>query len=368
MPRRRAGGAVGGAFCPGAGKRRSTLSHNVRFQPDPTQCNIQPHPQPPNSTPLKTNDINRTRSARCASRTGRASPSARSSSPSRRSTRGCACSTCELRLECVCSWSLHCFARRRQRLAPPPGVQRRRPAPGAAAIAPRAYDPAAARRRAAAARWLAASPSSSPPPSNPFAPIQSAPHIAPSNPTHQPPQPKPTLSTNTTQHDTTQPNSLFHLHLNVLGELTRFGDREFYRDFWNAATLGDYWRSWNMPVHKFLLRTVYFPAMRAGVSRCGGALCVLCVCCVCSVCVLCVCCAVCVRAASGCFTVFGGRGRGVQAGGRAGLLPLLSGGRAGARRQIPAPPSPPSQTPSPPPPPYKHPHNRHPATTITITP
>lgn len=62
-------------------------------------------------------------------------------------------------------------------------------------------------------------------------------------------------------------NSLFHLHLNVLGELTRFGDREFYKDFWNASTVGEYWRAWNMPVHKFLLRTVYFPAMRAGVSR-----------------------------------------------------------------------------------------------------
>lgn len=50
-------------------------------------------------------------------------------------------------------------------------------------------------------------------------------------------------------------------------QLTRFGDREFYKDWWNAATVGDYWRSWNMPVHKWLLRTVYFPAMRAGVGR-----------------------------------------------------------------------------------------------------
>lgn len=61
---------------------------------------------------------------------------------------------------------------------------------------------------------------------------------------------------------------LFHLWLNILGELTRFGDREFYRDWWNAATLGDYWRLWNMPVHKWLLRTVYFPAIRLGVPRC----------------------------------------------------------------------------------------------------
>lgn len=61
--------------------------------------------------------------------------------------------------------------------------------------------------------------------------------------------------------------ALFHLWLNVLAELTRFGDREFYKDWWNAPTLGEYWKLWNMPVHKWLLRHVYFPAVRAGLSR-----------------------------------------------------------------------------------------------------
>lgn len=85
----------------------------------------------------------------------------------------------------------------------------------------------------------------------------------------------PTLAAPPSPRPLPSPPSLFHLHLNVLGELTRFGDREFYRDWWNASTVGDYWRTWNMPVHKFLLRTVYFPAMRAGVSRCAcGAACV----------------------------------------------------------------------------------------------
>jgi hypothetical protein len=39
------------------------------------------------------------------------------------------------------------------------------------------------------------------------------------------------------------------------------------QDWWNAATVGDYWKLWNMPVHKWLLRTVYFPAMAAGIGR-----------------------------------------------------------------------------------------------------
>ena len=31
----------------------------------------------------------------------------------------------------------------------------------------------------------------------------------------------------------------FHLWLNVLAEFTRFGDREFYKDWWNARTIGN---------------------------------------------------------------------------------------------------------------------------------
>lgn len=52
--------------------------------------------------------------------------------------------------------------------------------------------------------------------------------------------------------------------------LGRFGDREFYRDWWNAHTLEDYWRLWNMPVHRWMLRTVYFPCMRAGLGKSGS--------------------------------------------------------------------------------------------------
>ena len=63
--------------------------------------------------------------------------------------------------------------------------------------------------------------------------------------------PQPTTNNNNPHTTTT------YRWLNILGELTRFGDREFYKDWWNAATVGDYWKLWNMPVHKWLLRTVY---------------------------------------------------------------------------------------------------------------
>nr|XP_029119023.1 diacylglycerol O-acyltransferase 1-2 [Elaeis guineensis] len=59
----------------------------------------------------------------------------------------------------------------------------------------------------------------------------------------------------------------FHLWLNILAELLRFGDREFYKDWWNAKTVEEYWRMWNMPVHRWMIRHVYFPCLRNGSSK-----------------------------------------------------------------------------------------------------
>ncbi|KAI5674348.1 hypothetical protein M9H77_14712 [Catharanthus roseus] len=59
----------------------------------------------------------------------------------------------------------------------------------------------------------------------------------------------------------------FHLWLNILAELLRFGDREFYKDWWNAKTVEEYWRMWNMPVHKWMVRHIYFPCLRNGIPK-----------------------------------------------------------------------------------------------------
>ncbi|PWA85409.1 diacylglycerol O-acyltransferase 1 [Artemisia annua] len=63
----------------------------------------------------------------------------------------------------------------------------------------------------------------------------------------------------------------FHLWLNILAELLRFGDREFYKDWWNAQTVEEYWRLWNMPVHKWIVRHLYFPCLRNGIPK-GAAI------------------------------------------------------------------------------------------------
>nr|UXO98202.1 DGAT1-1 [Orychophragmus violaceus] len=59
----------------------------------------------------------------------------------------------------------------------------------------------------------------------------------------------------------------FHLWLNILAELLRFGDREFYKDWWNAKSVGEYWRMWNMPAHKWMARHVYFPCLRRKIPK-----------------------------------------------------------------------------------------------------
>jgi len=50
---------------------------------------------------------------------------------------------------------------------------------------------------------------------------------------------------------------VFDVACNGFAELTRFGDREFYSDWWNSLTWDEFARKWNKPVHEFLLRHVY---------------------------------------------------------------------------------------------------------------
>ncbi|GAM19405.1 hypothetical protein SAMD00019534_025800 [Acytostelium subglobosum LB1] len=62
----------------------------------------------------------------------------------------------------------------------------------------------------------------------------------------------------------------FHLYLNICAEITRFGDREFYRDWWNSTGLDYFWRTWNMPVHHWMVVLIYTPMRRRGWSRNWG--------------------------------------------------------------------------------------------------
>ncbi|XP_015987282.1 diacylglycerol O-acyltransferase 1 isoform X1 [Rousettus aegyptiacus] len=59
----------------------------------------------------------------------------------------------------------------------------------------------------------------------------------------------------------------FHSCLNTVAELMQFGDREFYRDWWNAESVTYFWQNWNIPVHRWCVRHFYKPMMRRGSSK-----------------------------------------------------------------------------------------------------
>lgn len=64
----------------------------------------------------------------------------------------------------------------------------------------------------------------------------------------------------------------FHSFLNAVGEIMHFADRNFYCDWWNANNIDTFWRSWNMPVHRWCVRHIYIPVVDMGYSRSAASL------------------------------------------------------------------------------------------------
>lgn len=61
--------------------------------------------------------------------------------------------------------------------------------------------------------------------------------------------------------------TLFQSSLNLIAEVTKFADRCFYLDWWNASSIGAFWRDWNKPVSNLMRRNVYQPMLEHGWSR-----------------------------------------------------------------------------------------------------
>ncbi|XP_006560375.1 diacylglycerol O-acyltransferase 1 isoform X4 [Apis mellifera] len=59
----------------------------------------------------------------------------------------------------------------------------------------------------------------------------------------------------------------FHSLLNLVGELLHFADRNFYCDWWNAHNIDIFWRTWNMPVHRWAVRHLYIPIIEMGYKK-----------------------------------------------------------------------------------------------------
>jgi len=67
---------------------------------------------------------------------------------------------------------------------------------------------------------------------------------------------------------------IFHSWLNFLAELLMFADREFYRDWWNSQDTAYFWSAWNIPIHKWCVRHIYKPMLRAGYRKSFVSFCV----------------------------------------------------------------------------------------------
>ncbi|KAL8570499.1 hypothetical protein ACOMHN_034534 [Nucella lapillus] len=65
--------------------------------------------------------------------------------------------------------------------------------------------------------------------------------------------------------------AFFHSMLNVLAELLKFGDRDFYQDWWNSETISDFWKNWNIPVHRWANRHIYKPMRKRGYGQLEGS-------------------------------------------------------------------------------------------------
>ncbi|CAG2106558.1 unnamed protein product [Medioppia subpectinata] len=61
--------------------------------------------------------------------------------------------------------------------------------------------------------------------------------------------------------------TFFHSFMNLMAEILRFGDRDFYHDWWNSESVDQFWQKWNIPVHKWCVRHVYKPLVYRGYSR-----------------------------------------------------------------------------------------------------
>lgn len=66
---------------------------------------------------------------------------------------------------------------------------------------------------------------------------------------------------------------IWHAILNLIAEVTRYADRDFYGHWWGLLDWEEFSRLWNKPVHRFLLRHVYHSSISAfSLSKMSGVL------------------------------------------------------------------------------------------------
>ena len=60
---------------------------------------------------------------------------------------------------------------------------------------------------------------------------------------------------------------IFLSFLQLVSEVTRSRERMFYHSWWNASNMEEFWRWWNLPVHKWCVKHVYLPVVSGGYGK-----------------------------------------------------------------------------------------------------
>ena len=60
---------------------------------------------------------------------------------------------------------------------------------------------------------------------------------------------------------------VFMSFLPVLADLTGCQEKVLFKSWWNASTLEQFWRRWNLPVHQWCVNHLYLPVVQAGWSK-----------------------------------------------------------------------------------------------------
>ena len=65
---------------------------------------------------------------------------------------------------------------------------------------------------------------------------------------------------------------IFHSAMNTVAEIMQFADRSFYFDWWNSRNVIVFWKTWNLPVHRWCVRHVFKPVASNTRSKLAASL------------------------------------------------------------------------------------------------
>ena len=65
---------------------------------------------------------------------------------------------------------------------------------------------------------------------------------------------------------------LFVSFLQLTAEMSQSHERLFFHSWWNASSLEEFWRWWNLPVHRWCVKHIYVPLVKNKFSKSNAML------------------------------------------------------------------------------------------------